>query len=78
MSKIKNLTVNQLKDICAKNKYIAARYRDNSVIGLNCKVAFFKSLSNKPNIETAFYSFRAIDFQEYISIKAPFFTKQIN
>lgn len=77
MPKIKNITVNQLRDICAKNKYIAARYRDNSVIGINCKVAFFKSLANKPNIETIFYSFRSIDFQEYISIKAPFLTKQL-
>ena len=69
-----NLTVDQLRQACANNRFIAARYSDNTVIGINCGIAKIKSTINKPNLETDFTSYYPIDFQEYISIKAPYFT----
>jgi len=73
MSKISNITIEKIRQICAENKYIAVRYRDNVVVGINCKLAFLKSKENIKNQYTPFYSWYAIDFQEYISTKVPYF-----
>jgi hypothetical protein len=73
MTKRYCLTMAALKHACSNNSYLALRYaHDNSVIGVNCKVM---SIVKKPlpdNAETRFVSYRPIDFNEYISIKAPF------
>jgi len=73
---MKNITIKKLYEICQDNKYIALRFGDNYLMGVNCSVAKIlnpsKDIKEIGNKETQFYSFRPISFMEYIRIKRPF------
>jgi hypothetical protein len=64
----------QLKKICDQNRFLALRYDDGSLMGVNCKVASL--LDNKGKVIdhslTNFVSAIPISFQEYITLKRPF------
>ena len=73
---MEKLTVAQLANACKKNKYLAARYVDNDVIGINCGIANLskikKDLKKRENNITNYVSFRPVTFMEYLSIKTKF------
>lgn len=70
--KVRPLTVSQLKKICRENKYIALRYYTGEEVGMNCGTASLKKIKNMADKETEFVSYRGIDINEYIGIKASF------
>lgn len=71
------LSIDILRKVCAREKYIACRFTSGIVVGINCKAI---ELGNNKNLkkghETDCVSYRIIDFQEYISIKAPFIKRK--
>jgi hypothetical protein len=69
-----NLTRKQVwKAVTKFTGYIAVRYDDGDVVGMNCSVA---KLSSKrfpmDDQKTRIIGFYPIDFHEYIRIKTPF------
>ena len=79
MTKIYNtedrrLLISQLFKICSENEYIAARFSNNEVVGINCKIANLSRFNHKraQNKESRIISCKPINFQQYISIKKPF------
>jgi len=68
----RTMTQTQLQKACKEHKYLALRYRDGCVIGLNCKVANVKKDEVKPGHYTRIVSVEPISFMKYISIKTPF------
>ena len=73
-SNMKTLTKKQLYEACLKHKYLAVRYTDNDVKGINTRILRLKKFKNYAfdDKETNVISSRPIDFQEYISIKGIF------
>lgn len=73
---IKCLTVNQIIKACDNNNYIAARFKNNDVIGINCRIAVLSTIKEKNahrlNNKTNYISYKPISFSEYIRIKYPF------
>lgn len=74
------LTRKQLHRACKSNKYIAVRWFDGVVTAINCKIADHARFDNvnKGNQLTNLISWRPCSFQEYISLKTPFYGKTLN
>jgi hypothetical protein len=72
----KNLTRKQLAKQLQRFEFIAARWSDGVVTGVNSRVALL-GLKRFPldDTETRIMGFRPIGFQEYIRIKIPFYRK---
>jgi len=69
----KNLTREKLYKILQENKFIAVRWCDGFVAGINCSIAIHAA--NKYKIDktrTALIGFYPISFHEYVRIKIPF------
>lgn len=67
------LTVGQLRKAGRGKRYIAVRTLLGYEYGVNCRVFKMEPLKSKNgNKETRFYSFREIDFMEYLTLKTPF------
>ena len=73
------ITRKQLHEICKNNKYIAVRWFDGVVTAINCKIADHARFNNvkKGNQPTRFIGWWPCSFQEYISLKTPFYGKSI-
>lgn len=66
------LTVNQLRQVCASNKYIALVHKKGYSVGMNCKLVLTAKMKGKPDKVTKFVAFHPISFNEYISKKSSF------
>lgn len=66
------LTVNQLRQVCANNKYIALIHKEGFAVGMNCKLASTAKMKSKLDKPTKFIAYHPISFQEYISKKSVF------
>lgn len=71
---MKNMTAFQLDKICKANRYVLLRLPDGNLMAINCKCAEIAKRKNgfDGNKETVFVSYRACNFNEYISHKPPF------
>ena len=73
---METLTVSQLIKACNNNRFIAVRYTDNSLVGINCGIVKIKSIQLKNegrlNNKTNYISYKPIDFHTYINLKTPF------
>ena len=72
-----NLTRKQLHEACKKNRYIAIRWTDGLLTAINCRIVNHSRFNNisKGNQSTNFIGFYPCSFQEYISLKTPFYGK---
>jgi hypothetical protein len=68
-----NMTRIQLQKALSHHNYIAARWSDGDVTGINCRAALLSlkkcAINDQPSSIIGFYP---ISFQEYIRIKIPF------
>jgi hypothetical protein len=71
-----NLTVKTIKDACRANKYIALRFQNGEVMGVNCMMAFLERFKNEPPEKiTIFQSYNPISFSEYIRVKHGYYSR---
>lgn len=71
---IKNMSIAQLLDVCAKNRYIIARNADGQAVGINCgvvKIAVKRGIAGRHSKQSEFISFYPCGINEYISYKIP-------
>lgn len=77
------MTIAQVLKAVGSNNFIVLRERDNSTIGINCKILKTKTIrkiltEKHLNTKTRFYSYFPCNFMEYISEKVPFYSKHSN
>ena len=74
MNEAKQLTIDNLRNICLGNKYILLRDKENVQYGYNCKA--FNIAKRKHDYQdshvTPFYSYISCDIKTYITFKTPF------
>lgn len=68
------LTRKQLYKALNKNKYLAVRYCDGDLVGINCGIVRLERFNNfkEDNTKTNIVGFYPITFQEYLTIKSKF------
>jgi hypothetical protein len=69
------MTRKQLHKALSYHTYIAARWTDGVVTGINCRIAnriAVKTYRSLDETETSIVGFYPVSFQEYIRIKTPY------
>lgn len=65
------LTRKQLHKVVSENDYIAARWSDGDLTGINCKITR-RIKTTMDDTPTRIVSYFPISFQHYITIKIPY------